>query len=669
MAVIRATYTPAWDAGARTIAGLTGDGRFSFSVGSVIGVVCGFSTQDVGVTYGEITHGFYLTPSGVRVIERGVFKTAFASYDAEAVFALERTGTVVRYYIDEVLIYTSTKLSEGVVYGDCSLFFYLDSILNATITPAPDRENTGSAGLPLGAFGVEGDWNQGLFSLGTLQSAGEECAVLTLGSLSAQGVEGDANWGHAGLGPLAVTTTDDLSTAWLTLGALWAKGAEGDPNWGRVTLGPVTAAGWEEVLLPEYNAGAVWTGPVYAYGYEGTVDTATGDITCGALWAKGAESDPNWGNAAIGPVSAFGYSLRQQYLNAEWPEWTAEIIELVAPSYAVGDIQLTWPSRTLFAEGEDRDATATLTWPTRTLTAYGGGSAKLTWPTRTLTVAGTLESVGKAELTWPTWALTATGLTGGLGAAELTWPARALSAYGGGTAKLTWPARTLTVAGTLEIVGTGAVRWPRWILTATGLTGGVGTAELTWPTRTLAAEGWTGGVGAFALRWPTRILTATGSGGLTETTYAINLTSGAVTQLLLGAFDKLVTAHGRLYGLREGVLFYLGGTTDQGTEIPVTLRFAPQQFGTYQAKRLDGHVYLNTREDDGITLTLVQDETTAWTYQTATDTAPAMGTHRVKIGRGITFHSLGLTLNNRAGGRLDVGGLELPIYPLSRRPK
>lgn len=341
----------------------------------------------------------------------------------------------------------------------------------------------------------------------------------------------------------------------------------------------------------------------------------------------------------------------------------------LAPVLIYATCELTWPSRTLFAEGEDRDATATLTWPTRTLTAYGGGSAKLTWPTRTLTVAGTLESVGKAELTWPTWALTATGLTGGLGAAELTWPARALSAYGGGTAKLAWPARTLTIAGTLEIVGAGAVRWPRWILTATGLTGGVGTAELTWPTRTLAAEGWTGGVGAFALRWPTRILTATGSGGLTETTYAINLTSGAVTQLLLGAFDKLVTAHGRLYGLRDGALVRLDGDLDGSATIPVTIRFAPQQFGTYLAKRLDGHVYLNTREHNGITLTLVQDEITSWAYQTATDAAPAMGTHRVKVGRGITFHSLGLKIQNRNGGRLDIGGIELPVLPLLRKPR
>ncbi len=159
------------------------------------------------------------------------------------------------------------------------------------------------------------------------------------------------------------------------------------------------------------------------------------------------------------------------------------------------------------------------------------------------------------------------------------------------------------------------------------------------------------------------------AGVTTETTYAINLSTGAVTQLLLGAFDKLVTAHGRLYGLRDGALIRLDGDDDSGTAIAATIRFAPQQFGTYLAKRLDGVVYLNTREDDGVTLMLVQDETSSWTYQTSTDASPGMGTHRVKVGRGITFHSLGLVLENRDGGRLDVGGMEIPVYPLSRRPR
>jgi hypothetical protein len=253
--------------------------------------------------------------------------------------------------------------------------------------------------------------------------------------------------------------------------------------------------------------------------------------------------------------------------------------------------------------------------------------------------------------------------------AALLWPTRTLTAHGSSHVELTWPTRTLTAAGTLEIVGTASLTWPARTLTADGLLGGVGTATLTWPVRTLAAIGLTGGLGTVALAWPTRVLVATGSGAKTETTYAINLSTGAVTQLLLGAFDKLVTAHGKLYGLRDGALIYLGGDTDQGTEIPVTIRFAPQQFGTNLAKRIDGQVYLNTRENDGVTLTIIEDETESWQYQTNTDAAPAMGTHRVKVGRGITFHSLGLTVQNRAGGRLDIGGLEIPIIPLSRRPK
>jgi hypothetical protein len=159
------------------------------------------------------------------------------------------------------------------------------------------------------------------------------------------------------------------------------------------------------------------------------------------------------------------------------------------------------------------------------------------------------------------------------------------------------------------------------------------------------------------------------AGATTEATYAINLSTGAVTQLLLGAFDKLITAHGRLYGLRDGALIRLDGDDDSGTAIAATIRFAPQQFGTYLAKRLDGVVYLNTRENDGVTLTLVQDEVASWTYQTSTDASPGMGTHRAKVGRGVTFHSLGLVLENRDGGRLDIGGLEIPVYPLSKRPR
>lgn len=343
----------------------------------------------------------------------------------------------------------------------------------------------------------------------------------------------------------------------------------------------------------------------------------------------------------------------------------------LAPYFIYSTFSAAWPTRTLSATGESSSATADVTWPTRTLIAYGGGSVTLSWPVRVLTAAGTVESIGTAELTWPVRVLSAEGVTGGVGSATLAWPARSLAAYGGGSATLTWPVRTLTVGGTLEIIGTATLEFPERTLTAEGWPGGVGTVASNWPIRTLTANGLTGGIGTASLAWPVRTLTVTvaGSEAATETTYAVNLSTGAVTQLLLGAFDKLVTAHGRLYGLREGALVRLDGDLDGAATIPATVRFAPQQFGTLQAKRLDGHVYLNLRENDGVTLTVVQDETTSWDYQTPTDNAPGIGTHRVKVGRGITFHSIGLTMKNRNGGRLDVGGLEIPVHPLSRKPR
>ena len=231
---------------------------------------------------------------------------------------------------------------------------------------------------------------------------------------------------------------------------------------------------------------------------------------------------------------------------------------------------------------------------------------------------------------------------------------------------------TLAVTGVAGILGQAENTVPYFAQTAEGLVGGWGEIQAIGATFQVRATGFLGAVGSGGGVFPVFELVAylseSGATPALETTYAVNLTSGAVTQLVLGAFEKLVVAHGRLYGLRSGSLLYLGGDDDQGTDIAMTVRFAPQQFGVYQAKRRNGAVYLNTRESDGVTLSLIQDETTAWTYQTATDTAPAMGTHRVKVGRGITFHSLGLTIENRDGGRLDVGGLELLVYPLSRRP-
>ena len=198
--------------------------------------------------------------------------------------------------------------------------------------------------------------------------------------------------------------------------------------------------------------------------------------------------------------------------------------------------------------------------------------------------------------------------------------------------------------------------------------GAVATVSLSIPAPTLEASGIVGAVAQVALVLPAMILTAGDAATINETTYAVNLTTGAVTTLLLGEITRLVTAHGRLYGLRGTELVRLDGGTDGDDPIPATVRFAPQTFGSNRAKRLST-VYIESREDDGLTLDVVADEQTAWRYQTVTDTARAYGTHKVKVGRGVKFHTAGLVVKNRNGGRMDIGGMELLVDTGAPRPK
>ena len=69
-----------------------------------------------------------------------------------------------------------------------------------------------------------------------------------------------------------------------------------------------------------------------------------------------------------------------------------------------------------------------------------------------------------------------------------------------------------------------------------------------------------------------------------------------------------------------------------------------------------------------VTLELVADEVKSWRYQRPTDTAPAYGTFKFNLGRGVTFHTAGLILRNRQGGNFSLGGME-PIIETLRKQR
>lgn len=340
---------------------------------------------------------------------------------------------------------------------------------------------------------------------------------------------------------------------------------------------------------------------------------------------------------------------------------------------------LTVPAPILTAGANDEDnASVNLTIPAPLLTAFGSGQATLSVPAPILTAAGTVQVFASVTMEVPAPELTATASTPTGASVTLEVPAPTLTASTGAYASLEVLAPQLTATGSVGHLARVALTLPFIELTATAKVGGLATVSLLIPAPTLDASGIVGAVGHVALVLPAIRLTAYASVspgvGLdatavaTETTYAVNLTTGAVTTLLLGELTRLVTAHGRLYGLRGDELVRLDGNTDGAALIPATVRFAPQTFGSNRAKRLST-VYLESREDDGLTLDVIADEQTAWRYQTATDTAPAYGTHKVKVGRGVKFHTAGLVVKNRNGGKMDIGGMELLVDTGAPRPR
>jgi len=628
--VSKVTQYPGWTAGARSIAVLTGDGEFTFHAGPAIGIVAGLNDNDQSGGYKEISHGFYIHESAyVKVIESGVLKTTLNNYNSFYELKISRIGRVVYYFIDNVLIYTSDVLSYETVFFDCSLYADGDTILDLTCTETfnPSPNPLGLSLAPLIGFGTSVD-----------------CV------------------GRGLLSPLALNATAFEQTydgsTYLGLSPLIGRGSERG-NFGRVLLSPLAADGAVngEEIIPNYNFGAIYLNPLFASGVVADVTSAA--LSLLPLDAFGTQTTDGVGFGLLEPLSMYADILVDNNFLIFLPTFTG---------YAdYNDTILTIPAPEISIVGSVYSSAITAVIPAPTLTLYSGATTGFEIPSPVLATAGTVQNLARVEFEIPSPTMTATGFSGLMASFAATIPEPEIQMYGGGAIALTIPALEATSAGTVNALATVAFEIPALELAAAGAVGGVATISVEIP----ALELYAGLGNRVEFEIPALILSAVAIPANTtdETTYAINLTTGAVTQLLLGGFDKLVTAHGRLYGLKNGALTRLEGDVDGAvTTIPATIRFAPQTFGTNAVKRMSD-VYWSTREADGITMELVADERTAWRYQTPTDTAPAYGTHKIKVGRGVSFHTAGLTVRNRNGGALDIGGVELLVGPLSRKPK
>lgn len=134
-----------WNATARSTDTIAAgnDGYVEFEAApSPAQIVAGFGDASVpgdNVNPWLATHAFYLTSSAIEVYEPafGVMSLstfgALATPSADRVYRIQRVSGIVRYYLDDVLVYTSTTPSTIEVYLDVSLYRAGDYVDNPVI--------------------------------------------------------------------------------------------------------------------------------------------------------------------------------------------------------------------------------------------------------------------------------------------------------------------------------------------------------------------------------------------------------------------------------------------------------------------------------------------------------------------------------------------------------
>jgi hypothetical protein len=109
-----------------------------FSVGeNDTGKMCGLSRTSANQTYTEIDYALSLGGAGVvRVYENGTLKSSFGSYVPGDKFRVAVEGGVVKYYKNDVLLYTSTIAPTYPLLVDTSLYHTGTTITDAVIAGA-----------------------------------------------------------------------------------------------------------------------------------------------------------------------------------------------------------------------------------------------------------------------------------------------------------------------------------------------------------------------------------------------------------------------------------------------------------------------------------------------------------------------------------------------------
>lgn len=338
----------------------------------------------------------------------------------------------------------------------------------------------------------------------------------------------------------------------------------------------------------------------------------------------------------------------------------------------VADAALIAPAPTVaFTAHDSYGENAVLaTAPKPTLSSYCGGSAKLSAPSPSLSSTATATGWATATLSAPVPTLSASGAVSAVARVEVTAPVARLIGYGGAVCSITTSAGTLTASGTGGGVAHVAITVPLAQLSAGVTAQNYGSAILVAPAGRMAPT-----LQAYLVA-PAATLTAIGTATITATyeAYTLNLNHSPghpgetvvdeTTRYTNFPFTHVIRYQNSYYGVSDGSLYLLEGTTDDGVDIPYEVVTAKTDFGQTLTKTLVS-AYLGGRIGPAETITLIAGDSAPVSYAYTTPRGPHAQNYRQKFGRGIKDRYYALGVSGAAEFSLDT--IDIELNQLTRR--
>lgn len=604
-----------WSSGSVSIPLTVASGGYKFKVPvSVAGVHVGIvGVNDYpGSGYLGIPHALYFSRGAVHVYESGQKIGELPSYVSGDEFTITRQNGRVWFGRNGVKEFDRPTRVQGTFRLAATQFLTGDKVVDAAVLGVLDTIGVGFAGLR------------------PLTSAGFETAP--------------ANWGVAEFEPLTASgSVDGHAQGTTTLAPLTAAGSDRNVAQGRANLAPIRAEGEAGMLSPDFGHGlAVLSGmATRAHMIPGGI--GVGYVRLHKLLGLGSDRPIAQAHNELSPMFA----------------WGAEGITLRGSALTTRD---RYKVRASGRQGSL--SAAQLTGPALTMAGLGGASAQLTGPRLTLSATGTVPNIARVNAVLPTFTLVASGTVSGAArlAVELPGGFKVVARTGAIAVLTTKSAYSVNgIAVTIERAEARLTGPGRFAVVAGGQREGVATAVLTGPALIPAPSGQAWLVG------PRLTMYAVGGEvvAAAQESYAINLTTGAVSHYTNYPFDNIVRFGDRFYGIKADGVFALEGNTDDGAPIQTNVTTFMTDFGSQNNKRVLW-VYLLGRLDDGMHVTVHADEGLSYTYRTDGANDGTMRTHRAKVGRGLKGNYFSFTFENVDGADFEIDHVDVIRDVLTR---